>query len=161
GTLARTWRDRGPTWSGVFQTVEGGLGYWAGNHFRYGPPKVQYERDASVLRLRDRFAGLVVLLQQRSFARQSIGYCPTEQPAVDSSRCIAVCGQSQRTVPGLFLDGLALYGSQHGRSAHGRPELDLFSERGQLQGADRLLYPGDLEQNRQTFQLSVPLWTRA
>jgi hypothetical protein len=23
----------------VFQTVEGGLGYWAGNRFRYGPPK--------------------------------------------------------------------------------------------------------------------------
>jgi hypothetical protein len=39
GTLARTWKERGPTWSSVFQTVEGGLGYWAGNHFRYGPPK--------------------------------------------------------------------------------------------------------------------------
>lgn len=39
GTLARTWKPRGPTWSSVFQTVEGGLGYWAGNHFRYGPPK--------------------------------------------------------------------------------------------------------------------------
>ncbi len=39
GTRARTWRERGPTWSSVFQTVEGGLGYWAGNHFRYGPPK--------------------------------------------------------------------------------------------------------------------------
>lgn len=39
GTLARRWRERGPTWSSVFQTVEGGLGYWAGNHFRYGPPK--------------------------------------------------------------------------------------------------------------------------
>ncbi len=39
GTLARTWRERGPTWASVFQTVEGGLGYWAGNHFRYGPPK--------------------------------------------------------------------------------------------------------------------------
>jgi hypothetical protein len=39
GTLARTWRERGPTWGSVFQTVEGGLGYWAGNHFRYGPPK--------------------------------------------------------------------------------------------------------------------------
>jgi hypothetical protein len=37
GTLARKWRERGPTWSSVFQTVEGGLGYWAGNHFRYGP----------------------------------------------------------------------------------------------------------------------------
>lgn len=39
GTLARQWKERGPTWSTVFQTVEGGLGYWAGNHFRYGPPK--------------------------------------------------------------------------------------------------------------------------
>ncbi len=39
GTLARKWAERGPTWDSVFQTVEGGLGYWAGNHFRYGPPK--------------------------------------------------------------------------------------------------------------------------
>jgi len=39
GTLARQWPERGPTWGSVFQTVEGGLGYWAGNHFRYGPPK--------------------------------------------------------------------------------------------------------------------------
>jgi hypothetical protein len=39
GTLARRWPERGPTWASVFQTVEGGLGYWAGNHFRYGPPK--------------------------------------------------------------------------------------------------------------------------
>ena len=39
GTLARKWTERGPTWSSVFQTVEGGLGYWAGNHFRYGSPK--------------------------------------------------------------------------------------------------------------------------
>jgi len=40
GTHARdNWPARGPTWSSVFQTVEGGLGYWARNHFRYGPPK--------------------------------------------------------------------------------------------------------------------------
>jgi hypothetical protein len=39
GTLARKWKERGPTWGSVFQTVEGGLGYWARNHFRYGPPK--------------------------------------------------------------------------------------------------------------------------
>ena len=25
GTLARTWKERGPTWDSVFQTVEGGL----------------------------------------------------------------------------------------------------------------------------------------
>lgn len=39
GTQARKMADRGPTWSSVFQTVEGGMGYWRGNHFRYGPPK--------------------------------------------------------------------------------------------------------------------------
>jgi hypothetical protein len=40
GTYARdNWPDRGPTYETVFQTLEGGLGYWAGNHFRYGPPK--------------------------------------------------------------------------------------------------------------------------
>lgn len=40
GTHARDhWPRRGPTYSSVFQTLEGGLGYWARNHFRYGPPK--------------------------------------------------------------------------------------------------------------------------
>ena len=39
GVLARQWKERGPTWESVFQTVEGGLGYWRGNRFRYGPPK--------------------------------------------------------------------------------------------------------------------------
>ena len=39
GTRAREWAERGPTWGSVFQTVEGGLGYWAGNHFRYDSPK--------------------------------------------------------------------------------------------------------------------------
>jgi len=40
GTYARdNWPERGPTYGSVFQTVEGGLGYWAGNRFRYGPPK--------------------------------------------------------------------------------------------------------------------------
>ena len=39
GTLASNWTERGPTWSDVFQTLEGGLGYWRGNKYRYGPPK--------------------------------------------------------------------------------------------------------------------------
>jgi len=39
GTRARNWPERGPTWSSVFQTLEGGLGYWAGNRFHYGLPK--------------------------------------------------------------------------------------------------------------------------
>ncbi|WP_334114114.1 hypothetical protein, partial [Paucihalobacter sp.] len=29
----------GPTYQRVFQTLEGGLGYWARNKYRYGPPK--------------------------------------------------------------------------------------------------------------------------
>jgi hypothetical protein len=39
GTVARNWPERGPTWDSVFQTIEGGVGLWAGNHFRYGLPK--------------------------------------------------------------------------------------------------------------------------
>lgn len=40
GTRARdNWPERGPTYSSVFQTMEGGLGYWAGNRYHYGPPK--------------------------------------------------------------------------------------------------------------------------
>lgn len=40
GTRARdNWPKRGPTWGSVFQTIEGGIGYWANNRFRYGPPK--------------------------------------------------------------------------------------------------------------------------
>jgi len=40
GTHARdNWPRRAPTYDGVFQTLEGGLGYWARNRFRYGPPK--------------------------------------------------------------------------------------------------------------------------
>ncbi len=35
----RSWPERGPTYDTVFQTLEGGLGYWAGNRFHYGPPK--------------------------------------------------------------------------------------------------------------------------
>ena len=40
GTYARdNWPERAPTYGAVFQTIEGGAGYWAGNRFRYGPPK--------------------------------------------------------------------------------------------------------------------------
>ena len=40
GTIARDhWPERGPTYGSVFQTMEGGLGYWAGNRFHYGSPK--------------------------------------------------------------------------------------------------------------------------
>ena len=40
GTIARdNWPERRPTYEDVFQTMEGGLGYWAGNIFHYGPPK--------------------------------------------------------------------------------------------------------------------------
>ena len=40
GTMARdNWPERAPTYQDVFQTMEGGLGYWVGNRFHYGPPK--------------------------------------------------------------------------------------------------------------------------
>jgi hypothetical protein len=40
GTMAGdNWPERAPTYATVFQTMEGGLGYWANNQYRYGPPK--------------------------------------------------------------------------------------------------------------------------
>ncbi len=40
GTYAReNFPERGPTYQDVFQTLEGGLGYWGGNQFQYGQPK--------------------------------------------------------------------------------------------------------------------------
>lgn len=39
GTRSRGWKERGPTWSTVFQTIEGGVGFRAGTHFQYGLPK--------------------------------------------------------------------------------------------------------------------------
>jgi len=48
GTVARdNWPERGPTYSSVFQTVEGGPGYWAGNKFHYGPPKFKMNSTPS------------------------------------------------------------------------------------------------------------------
>ena len=102
--------------------------------------EVQHERHAAVLRLRSRLAGLVVLLQQRGAARSSTGYRPTEQSAPDPARCPALPGKPQRRVPGLHLDGPAVHRRHRHRPADRRPELDLLSEHGQLQGTDRLLH---------------------
>ncbi|MCK7482586.1 MAG: hypothetical protein M0C28_39835 [Candidatus Moduliflexus flocculans] len=104
-----TWKERGPTWSSVFQTVEGGLGYWAGQPLPLRPAEVQPERHAAMLRLRGRLARLVLLLRQRGAAGQPPGHRPAQQPAADPSRCPAVPGQSQRRVPRLHLDGAAVH----------------------------------------------------
>jgi len=39
GTTSQGFTGFGPTYERVFQTLEGGLGYWARNKYRYGPPK--------------------------------------------------------------------------------------------------------------------------
>lgn len=39
GTVIRNYDGFGPTYDRVFQTLEGGLGYWARNKYKYGPPK--------------------------------------------------------------------------------------------------------------------------
>ena len=42
GTTARDdWPERGPTYLDVFQTVEGGPGYWTDVQHHYGPPKLR------------------------------------------------------------------------------------------------------------------------
>lgn len=40
GTFARdNWPERGPTYQDVFQTIEGGLGFWLASKYKNGPPK--------------------------------------------------------------------------------------------------------------------------
>lgn len=48
GTYARdNWDERGPTYASVFQTIEGGVGYWRGNKFRYNSPKFSMNATSS------------------------------------------------------------------------------------------------------------------
>ncbi len=48
GRYARDNSDkRGPTYASVFQTIEGGVGYWQGNKFRYNSPKFSINATSS------------------------------------------------------------------------------------------------------------------
>ncbi len=48
GTYARdNWDERAPTYASVFQTIEGGVGYWEGNKFRYSSPKFSMNATSS------------------------------------------------------------------------------------------------------------------
>ena len=48
GTYARdNWDERAPTYAAVFQTIEGGVGYWRGNKFRYDSPKFSMNATSS------------------------------------------------------------------------------------------------------------------
>lgn len=48
GTYARDhWDERAPTYASVFQTIEGGVGYWQGNKFRYNSPKFSMNATSS------------------------------------------------------------------------------------------------------------------
>ncbi len=46
GTLARdSWPERGPSYRDVFQTIEGGLGFWASTHF--GSPTAKFRMNGT------------------------------------------------------------------------------------------------------------------
>ena len=119
GTRARTWKERGPTWSSVFQTVEGGLGILGGQSFPLRPAEVQHERHAAVLRLRSRLARVVFLLQQRGLAGPSTRHRAIEQSPAHPARRAAVSRPAERRVPRLHLDGAAVHRRHHQRSADG------------------------------------------
>ncbi len=96
GTLARQWKDRGPTWSSVFQTVEGGLGYWAGNHFRYGPPKFSMNATPQCYDYEIGSPGWSFFYSDEALPDRRLGIAQLEQPPADPARCVAVPRQSQR-----------------------------------------------------------------
>jgi hypothetical protein len=48
GTVARdNWPERGPTWDSVFQTIEGGLGFWGSTRFPSPIPKYRINGTAN------------------------------------------------------------------------------------------------------------------
>ena len=71
GTLARTWKERGPDLEQRLPDRGRRTGLLGGQPLPLRPAEVQHERHAAMLRLRGRLAGLVVLLQQRGAAGQS------------------------------------------------------------------------------------------
>ena len=156
GTLARTWRERGPTWESVFQTVEGGLGYWAGNHFRYGLPK--FSMNATP--------------QCYDYEVGSPGWSFFYSNEALPDNRLAIAQLSNRLL--IPPDALPFQGSPTASSSampgwpcrlptpppETRPlatRVGPASSRGQFQRTYCLLHPGDLEQDRQTVQIPLHL----
>jgi len=131
GTLARKWKERGPTWGSVFQTVEGGtrlLGRQTTS--ATAPPKFSMNATPQCYDYEVGSPGWAFFHSNEALARSSPRHCATEQPLADSSRWPAIRRQAQRRVPRLYLDGAALYGTDDGRSADRRAELDLLPHGG-------------------------------
>ena len=97
GTLARTWKERGPTWQQRLPDRGRRAGLLGGKPLPLRSAEVQHECHAAMLRLRDRIARMVLLLQQRGSARPSTGHRSIEQPTADSPRCAALPGKPERS----------------------------------------------------------------
>ena len=155
-----SWPERGPTWSSVFQTVEGGLGYWAGNHFRYGPPKFSMNATPQCYDYEVGSPGWSFFYSNEALPDDRLGIAQLSNRLLIPPDALPFEGNPNGEFLGYTWMALPFTDPTTRRSAHRRPELDLLPERRQLQGPDRLLHPGDLEQDRQAVRLSLPLRTR-
>ena len=162
GTLARTWKERGPTWSSVFQTVEGGLGYWAGNHFRYGPPKFSMNATPQCYDYEVGSPGWSFFYSNEALPDNRLGIAQLSNRLLIPPDALPFAGNPNGEFLGYTWMALPFTDrAEHGDIAHRRSVLDVLSRRRQLQGPHRLLHPGDVEQDRQAVRLSLSVRPRA
>ncbi|MCK7531980.1 MAG: hypothetical protein MZV63_13635 [Marinilabiliales bacterium] len=155
------WNERGPTWSSVFQTVEGGLGYWAGNHFRYGPPKFSMNATPQCYDYEVGSPGWSFFYSNEALPDNRLGIAQLSNRLLIPPDALPFQGNPNGEFLGYTWMALPFTDPTTGDPPTGDQSLDLLPERRQLQGTDRLLHPGDLEQDRQAVQLSLHLRARA
>ncbi len=115
GTVARdNWPERGPSYRDVFQTIEGGLGFWGSTHFGADDGQVPHERHGQWLQPRDIVAGMGIREYQSAPAGPD-GHCATQPAPAGSAGRPDVSERNLRRPPGLCLDGAAADRSRNPR----------------------------------------------
>ena len=162
GTLARTWRERGPTWGSVFQTVEGGLGYWAGNHFRYGPPKFSMNATPQCYDYEVGSPGWSFFYSNEALPDNRLGIAQLSNRLLIPPDALPFQGSPNGEFLGYTWMASALYGPvTAGDPPTGDQSWTCFLERFQLsKGRSPIIYPETWSKIGKLFQYSLPLWAR-
>ena len=106
GTTARdNWPERGPTYGSVFQTLEGGIGYWAGNRFHYGPPKFSMNATSDCYSHEIASPGWPFFHSSRTASRRPARHRSDQQPHPGTAGRHDLPGHADGGASGLRLHG--------------------------------------------------------
>ncbi len=114
-------------------------GYWAGNHFRYGPPKFSMNATPQCYDYEIGSPGWSFFYSNQALPDNRLGIAQLSNRLLIPPDALPFQGNPNGRFLGYTWMALPFTESRHRGAAHRRPGLDLFSERGQLQGPDRLL----------------------